>query len=96
MVYGLLVILLIAATIKIIMLKKTARVIAKDFADRLKTDTNTLIDIPSRDKDMRLLADSINKQLTVLRKEHLQYYHGSLFLFSHLTAQRKGPDRCQS
>lgn len=85
MVYGLLIILLIAAIFKIITLKKTARVLANDFADRLKTDTNTLIDIPSRDKDMRFLADSINKQLTVLRKEHLQYYQGNTELKNAVT-----------
>jgi len=77
MIYSLLVILLVIAVIKIIILKKTARDIADKFADKLSTDTNTLIGIASRDKDMMHLADSINKQLVILRKEHLQYHQGN-------------------
>ncbi len=77
MIYSLLAILLIAAVVKIILLKKTAREITDEFADRLKNDTNTLIDVSSHDKDMRDLASSINDQLRVLRKEHLQYHQGN-------------------
>ena len=73
MFYGLLCIIIIALCVKIYLLKKSAREIASEFADRLKTDTNTLIYISSHDKDMRYLSDSINKQLKILRKEHLQY-----------------------
>ena len=77
MIYSLLAILLIAAVVKIILLKKTAREITDEFADRLKNDTNTLIDVSSHDKDMRDLASSINDQLRILRKEHLQYHQGN-------------------
>lgn len=85
MVSCLLGILLIAAVIKIIMLKKTARDIADAFADRLQTDTNTLIDISSHDRDMRRLADSINTQLRLLRREHLQYHQGNTELKNAIT-----------
>ena len=85
MVSCLLGILLIAAIIKIIMLKKTARDIADAFADRLQTDTNTLIDISSHDRDMRRLADSINTQLRLLRREHLQYHQGNTELKNAIT-----------
>ena len=79
MVYGVLVILLVAIiilSVKIYLLKRSAKEISKEFADRLKTDTNTVIGISSGDKDMRELADSINKQLKILRKEHLRFRQG--------------------
>ena len=62
--------------IKIYLMKKTAREIREKLPERLKTDTNTLIDISSNDKDMRALAADLNKQLAVLRSEHLRYTTG--------------------
>lgn len=88
MVYGLVGILsamVIALCIKIYSLKKTAKEIADAFADRLHNDTNTLIDITSGDKDMCRLAESINKQLKILRKEHLQYHQGDTELKTAIT-----------
>ena len=66
-------------------MKKSSREIADEFADRLQTDTNTLIGISSHDKDMRYLADSVNKQLKLLRKEHLQYHYGNTELKTAIT-----------
>lgn len=85
MFYGLLCIIIIVLCVKIYLLKKSAREIASEFADRLKTDTNTLIYISSHDKDMRYLSDSINKQLKILRKEHLQYHQGNTELKNAIT-----------
>ena len=85
MFYGLLCIIIIALCVKIYLLKKSAREIASEFADRLKTDTNTLIYISYHDKDMRYLSDSINKQLKILRKEHLQYHQGNTELKNAIT-----------
>ncbi|MEE5994047.1 MAG: HAMP domain-containing sensor histidine kinase [Oscillospiraceae bacterium] len=85
MVYGLLCIVIIALCVKIHLLKKSAREIANEFVDRLQTDTNTLINISSHDKDMMYLADTINKQLRILRKEHLQYYQGNTELKNAIT-----------
>ena len=79
MVYGVLVILLVVIiilSVKIYLLKRSAKEISKEFADRLDTDTNTVIGISSGDKDMRELADSINKQLKILRREHLKFRQG--------------------
>ena len=79
MVYGVLVILLIVViilSVKIYLLKRSAKEISREFADRLNTDTNTVIGISSGDKDMRELADSINKQLKILRREHLKFRQG--------------------
>lgn len=77
--------LIVVLLIKIYLLKKSAREIGDKFADRLKTDTNTLVDISSRDKDMCELADSINKQLKILRKEHLQYHQSNTELKNAIT-----------
>lgn len=85
MIYGLLCIIILALCAKIYLLKRSAREIADEFADRLQTDTNTLIDICSCDKDMLYLADSINKQLKMLRKEHLQYHQGNTELKNAIT-----------
>ena len=88
MVYGLVGILcavIAALCIKIYLLKKTAREIADGFADRLQTDTNTLIDISSKDRDMVYLAAGINQQLRTLRKEHLQYHQGNTELKTAIT-----------
>ena len=85
MVYGLLGIIIIVLCLKIYLMKSSARDIANEFADRLKTDTNTLIYISSHDKDMRYLSDSINKQLKILRKEHLQYHQGNTELKNAIT-----------
>ena len=85
MVYGLLCIIIIALCVKIYLMKKSAQEISNGFADRLQTDTNTLIDISSHDKDMCRLADSINEQLKMLRKEHLQYHQGNTELKNAIT-----------
>ena len=85
MVYGLLGIIIIALCVKIYLLKKSAREISAEFKSRLKTDTNTLIGISSRDRDMRKLADSVNKQLSVLRRERLRYTQGDTELKTAIT-----------
>lgn len=85
MLYSLFALLLAAAIIKIIRLKKAAREISAAFADRLQTDTNTQIDISSRDKDMCRLASAINTQLRILRQEHLRYHQGDTELKNAVT-----------
>ena len=85
MVYSLLGIIIIALCVKIYLMKKSAREISKEFSDRLQTDTNTLIGISSNDKDMRKLADSINRQLKILRREHLRYTQGDTELKNAIT-----------
>ena len=66
---GILASAVIGLFVKILILQKAAEEIADAFADRLQTDTNTLIDISSRDKHMRHLADTVNIQLRKLRAE---------------------------
>lgn len=85
MVYSLLGIIIIALCVKIYLMKKSAREISREFADRLETDTNTLIGISSHDKDMRELAAAINSQLVILRCEHLRYTQGDAELKTAVT-----------
>ena len=53
---GILIIIIVLLIAKICILKKSADEIADGFADRLASDTNTLISISSRDRHMRNLA----------------------------------------
>ncbi|MDY5008862.1 sensor histidine kinase [Candidatus Allofournierella merdipullorum] len=75
-----LVVVLLAAVgllwLKVRLLQRCARQIGKAFQDRLATDTNTLIDLPSRDPHMRRLASDINAQLRLLRSQRQRYQRG--------------------
>lgn len=73
---GILALAVIALVVKIHVLQKAAEEIADAFADRLATDTNTLIDISSRDRHMRRLADAVNVQLRRLRAERHRFCQG--------------------
>lgn len=65
-----------ALLIKIYLLKKSAKEIREAFADKLVTETNTLIDLSGRDRQMRMLADCINAELRKLRSERRRYKQG--------------------
>lgn len=71
--------------IKILVMRKSAREIEEAFHDRLMSDTNTLIDISSRDRRMRSLAESVNRELRVLRAERLRFLRGDEELKSAVT-----------
>lgn len=73
---SILAVIIITLLIKIHLLQKTAKEIENAFADRLITDTNTLIDISTGDKYMCSLAASINIQLRKLRMERHRYQQG--------------------
>ncbi len=75
-VIGILSVVIAALLLKIYLLKKAAYEIRSSFASRLITDTNTLIDISSRDKSMCALADVINGQLRELRAQRHRYQQG--------------------
>ena len=75
---GTLIVLIFLLVGKIYLLKKSAKEIQKAFAKRLHTETNTLIDISSRDRSMQSLAESINEQLRTLRSKRHLYKQGDL------------------
>ncbi len=77
---GIMALVMAALMIKIHMLQKSAREIKEAFADKLMTDTNTLIDISCGDRYMRDLADSVNQQLRRLYRERHRFQQGDLEL----------------
>ncbi len=82
---GMIVVTIAALLGKIWMLQKSAREIENAFADRLITETNTLIDISSRDRYMRSLASAINIQLRRLRRERHRFRQGNTELKNAVT-----------
>lgn len=82
---GVLALIIIVLIIKIYLLKKSAGEIKNAFTERLETDTNTLIDISSRDRQMRALAGSINTQLRVLRNQRWRFQQGDAELKNAVT-----------
>ncbi len=71
--------------IKLRLMRRAAGEIAKGFSKKLREDTNTLIDISSRDKSMRELASVVNSELKRLRRERLRYQQGDLELKAAVT-----------
>ena len=77
---GILLLIIFVLIAKVYFLRKSAQEIAYAFRERLVADTNTLIDISTRDPYMRKLAADINVQLRLLRKERHRYQQGDLEL----------------
>lgn len=77
---GVMALTIAALIIKIIFMQKSAKEIENAFADRLMTETNTLIDVSSNDKYIRSLAASINAELRKLRSERHRFYQGDVEL----------------
>ena len=77
---GILLLIIFVLLAKVYFLRRSAQEIAEAFRDRLTADTNTLIDISTRDPYMRGLASEINAQLRLLRKERHRYQQGDLEL----------------
>lgn len=77
--------IIIILLIKIHLLQKSAKEIESSFCEKLRTDSNTLIDISSNDKYMRHLANAINIQLRKLRAERRKFQKGDLELKNAIT-----------
>ena len=73
---GILLLIIFVLLAKVYFLRKSAQEISDAFRDRLTADTNTLIDISTRDPYMRQLAADINMQLRLLRKQRHKYLTG--------------------
>ena len=73
---GILLLIIFVLLAKVYFLRKSAQEIADAFRDRLTADTNTLIDISTRDPYMRKLAADINVQLRLLRQQRHKYLNG--------------------
>lgn len=73
---GGLAVVIILLCVKIYYMKKAVGEIDEAFADRLATDTNTLIGISSNDKSLKRLANNINIQLRILRAQRRRFHQG--------------------
>ena len=73
---GILLLIIFVLFAKVYFLHKSAQEIRDAFCDRLAVDTNTLIDISTRDPYMRKLASDINVQLRLLRQQRHKYLTG--------------------
>lgn len=62
--------------VRLYLIRRSVREIGDSFADRLKTDTNTLIDVSCNDKTIKYLASLINEQLKTLRRQSHRYIQG--------------------
>lgn len=61
---------------KVSLLRKGARQLREGVKERLSQETNTLLTLSTRDKEMRQLASVLNQELRVLRRERLRYQQG--------------------
>lgn len=77
---GILILIIFLLILKVYLLRKSIREIEKEFSYRIKTDTNTLIDVSSHDRQIKKLAESINTQLRELRKERHHFQQGDFEL----------------
>ena len=83
---GIMALIILILGINNYMLRKSAKEIKTAFAEKLITDTNTLIDISCGDRCMRDLADSLNQQLEILQKERHRFHQGDLELKNAITS----------
>lgn len=70
---------------KILSMQRAAREIAAGLAWHLQSDTNTLICVSTRDRHVRALAASINRELRTLREQRHRYQNGDKELKSAVT-----------
>ena len=82
---GIMALTIVALIIKITLMQRSAKEIEHAFADRLMTETNTLIDVSSNDKYIKSLASSINVELRKLRSERHRFYQGDVELKNAVT-----------
>lgn len=71
--------------IKLLLIKRSAREISEKLKEKLDSDTNTLIDISSGDKDMRALAAALNDELGELRRQRIVCVQGDTELKNAIT-----------
>lgn len=62
--------------IRLFLIKKSIREIETAYVEKVHTDTNTLIDLSSRDRSLRNLADSINRHLKQVNRDRRRFQQG--------------------
>lgn len=73
---GFLLLIIAALSVKLYLLRKSAKEIEQEFTERILTDTNTLISISTNDRHMRKLAAVINEELRKLRAARQRFQQG--------------------
>ena len=62
--------------IKVALLRHGMKALRRDLVERRGQDTNTLLSLPCRDRELRRLASALNDELRALRQERLRYQQG--------------------
>lgn len=62
--------------IKVALLRHGIKGLRQDLVERRGQDTNTLLSLPCRDRELRKLASALNDELRALRQERLRYQQG--------------------
>lgn len=62
--------------IKVALLRHGIKGLRQDLVERRGQDTNTLLSLPCRDRELRRLASALNDELRALRQERLRYQQG--------------------
>ena len=61
---------------KVALLRHGIKGLRRDLVERRGQDTNTLLSLPCRDRELRRLASALNDELRALRQERLRYQQG--------------------
>ena len=78
-------IVILILLIKIHLMQKSADEIAEELEEKIKTDTNTLISVSTRDRHILSLAAILNKQLRELNQKKHLYTQGDIELKTAIT-----------
>ena len=70
---------------KMYLFRKSVRELKEQVSDWLMADTNTLLTISTRDRELQRLTESINRQLRLLRREQQRFRQGDAELKEAIT-----------
>lgn len=62
--------------LKVALLRHGIKGLRRDLVERRGQETNTLLSLPCRDRELRRLASALNQELRALRQERLRYQQG--------------------
>lgn len=62
--------------LKVALLRHGMKALGRNLVERRGQDTNTLLSLPCRDRELRRLASALNQELRALRQERLRYQQG--------------------
>ena len=68
--------LLFLLCVKLFLLRRSVRALRSGVKERLEHETNTLLTLPGRDREMRRLASELNEELRALRTERRRFQEG--------------------